>query len=201
MVEALGLGAPHAPGATPLDPDEAAGLIPGHISTQSELNEWEQANILEAGRWLKHPARKREDVLSERFARELHKRMFHRTWKWAGTFRRSDKNIGIDWRQIGVQLRNLLDDVKYQLEHKTYPADEIATRFHHRLVSIHPFPNGNGRHARMMTDVLLAKVGAANFSWGRADIVSAGATRETYLHALQAADAGNIAPLLAFVRS
>jgi len=201
MVEALGLGAPHAPVATPVDLDEAAGLLPGHIRTQSELNEWEQTNILDASRWLNHPARKSADVLSEGFARELHKRMFNRTWKWAGKFRQSDKNIGIDWRQISVQLRDLFDDVKYQLEHKTYPVDEIAARFHHRLVWIHPYPNGNGRHARMMTDALLAKIGAEPFSWGHADLISTGVTRETYLHALYAADAGDMTRLLAFVRS
>jgi len=199
VVEALGLGA-HAPGATPPDPDEASALVPTHITTQGELNEWEQQNILEAGAWLRRAAR-RHEVLSEKFARELHKRMFRRTWKWAGTFRRSDKNIGVDWRQIEVQLHDLLGDVKYQIEHATYPLDEIAARFHHRLVSIHPFPNGNGRHARMMADTLLTKQGAVPFTWGRADLMAEGAARQAYLNALRAADAGDFAPLLAFVRS
>ena len=186
--------------ATPIDPDEAAGLIPPHVRTQVELNEWEQANILEGERWALRRG-SRADPLTERFVRALHKRMFGSTWRWAGTFRSSDKNIGVDWRQVGVQLKDLLDDTRYWVAHDTYPIDEIAVRFHHRLVSIHPFPNGNGRHARLMADVLLARRGAEPFSWGRGDLVHAGAARDRYLAALKAADGGEIGPLLAFVRS
>jgi Fic-DOC domain mobile mystery protein B len=190
----------HPEAATPIAPDEAAGLIPPHIRTQAELNEWEQTNILEGERWALRRG-SRADPLTDGFVRELHKRMFGSTWRWAGTFRSSDKNIGVDWRQVGVQLKNLLDDTRYRVAHDTYPLDEIAARFHHRLVGIHPFPNGNGRHARLMTDVLLARRGTAPFSWGRGDLVHAGAARDRYLAALRAADRGEIGPLLAFVRS
>lgn len=192
------LGDAHAPGATPLDPDEAGGLIPSHISTQAQLNEWEEANILEARRWVF--ARRRRDVLTEEFARELHRRMFDKTWKWAGDFRRSGKNIGVDSRQISTRLRDLLDDARYWIEHRTYPIDEIAARFHHRLVSIHPFANGNGRHARLMADVLLVQADAPPFTWGSKTLVT-GAERETYIAVLHAADAGDIKPLLRFSRS
>ena len=186
--------------ATPLDPDEAAGLIPAHIRTQAELNEWEQTNILAGQKWALARGN-RADPLTEAFVRELHRRMFGGTWRWAGTFRTSDKNIGVDWRQVGVRLKDLLDDAHYWLEHGTDPIDELAARFHHRLVSIHPFANGNGRHARLMADCLLARRGAAPFSWGRGDLMHAGTARDRYLAALRAADAGDIGPLLEFVRS
>ncbi len=190
----------HPDAATPLDSDEASGLIPSHIRTQAELNEWEQTNILEGERWALG-RRSRTDPLTERFVRELHDRMFGKTWKWAGTFRSSDKNIGVDWRQVGVQLKSVLDDTRYRLEHGTYPLDEIAARFHHRLVGIHPFSNGNGRHARLMADVLLVRRGAEPFSWGSGDLVHAGVARDRYLAALRAADRGEIGLLLEFVRS
>lgn len=193
------IGEAHAPGATPLDPDEARGLIPRHIRTQAELNQWEQANVLDGSAWAMR-ARER-DVLSERFVRELHRRLFGNTWRWAGTFRTTGKNIGVDSAQVAVQLRELLENTRYWIEHRTFGLDEIAVRFHHRLVAIHPFPNGNGRHARLMTDVLLRRNDAAAFSWGGANLEAAGDARERYLAALRAADAGDYLPLLAFVRS
>jgi len=193
------IGEAHAPGATPLDPDEARGLIPRHIRTQAELNQWEQANVLDGSAWA---MRAREsDVLSERFVRELHRRLFGNTWRWAGTFRTTGKNIGVDAAQVAVQLRELLENTRYWIEHRTFGLDEIAVRFHHRLVAIHPFPNGNGRHARLMTDVLLRRNDAGAFSWGGTNLDAAGDARERYLAALRAADAGDYLPLLAFVRS
>ncbi len=195
----MALAFDNSPGQTPLDPDEAAGLIARHITTQGDLNEWEQANILEAVAWIS--TKRAPDVLTESFCRELHKRMFGKTWKWAGQFRRSDKNIGVDWRHIAVRLHALFDDTAYWLEHGTYPKDEAATRFHHRLVLVHPFPNGNGRHARLMTDVLLKSAGTTAFSWGGQSLIAPGEARARYLNALRAADAGDIGPLLKFSRS
>lgn len=194
------IGDAHAPGATPIDPDEKAALIPQHLVDQSQLNEWEEANIQKAVSWLEGPGRRR-DLLTEDFVRALHRRMFDKTWRWAGTFRSTGKNIGVDAAQIPVALRNLLDDMHYWLEHKTHPLDESAARFHHRLVAIHPFVNGNGRHARLMTDVLLQRNGARPFTWGRGNLLTQGATRERYLAALHAADTGDYALLLVFVRS
>ena len=127
--------------------------------------------------------------------------MFSRVWKWAGTFRRSAKNIGVDAYKIPIDLRQLLDDCRYWIEHGTYEPDEIAARFHHRLVLIHPFPNGNGRHARTAADLLLVALGHPRFTWGRANLVNAGETRDAYIAALHGADDRDIAPLLAFVRS
>ena len=193
----------YPPGATPLDADELASLIPGHITTQGELNEWEQLNIVQGEAWAR---KQRKEILNEAFVRQLHKQMFGETWQWAGNFRKSDKNIGVDWLKVGVELKNLLDDVRYQVEHATYSPDEIAVRFHHRLVVIHPFPNGNGRHARMMADLLAARLGQPRFTWGSrsltdASLIGATDTRHRYIAALQAADARDYAPLLAFARS
>ena len=192
---------PHyPPGASPLDPDEAAGLIPGHISTQGQLNEWEQANVLEGQRWALS-RRNRADPLTENFVRKLHAKMFGKTWTWAGTFRTTGKNIGVDPVQIGVKLRDLLADARYWLEHGTYPLDEAAVRLHHRLVSVHPFANGNGRHARMLADVISVRHGGIPFTWGGADLVEPGRARERYIAALRHADQNDLAVLLEFARS
>ena len=192
----VNLDYPH--GATPLDADELASLMPGHISTQGELNEWEQLNLVHGEGWAR---KQRREILSEAFVRQLHRQMFGETWKWAGEFRKSDKNIGVDWLNIGVELRKLLDDVHYQIEHASYAPDEIAVRFHHRLVAIHPFPNGNGRHARLIADLLAERLGQPRFTWGSRSLVDASATRQAYITALQAANAREHAPLLAFARS
>jgi len=183
---------------TPLTPEEQEGLIPSYITLRSELNAAEQANILEAGEWAL--ARQR-NVLDERFLTNLHKRMFGRVWRWAGQFRRTDRNIGIDPYRIPADLRQLVDDCRYWIEHGSYPPDEIAARFHHRLVLIHAFPNGNGRHARLATDLLLVKLGQPRFSWGQVNLVDATETRQRYVAALRAADHHDIGPLLEFVRS
>jgi Fic-DOC domain mobile mystery protein B len=186
-------------GATPIDADEAAGLIPTHIRTQAQLNQWEEENILEAEAWALHSAH--ADVLSEAFVRKLHRAMFNKTWRWAGKFRRSDKNIGVDFTQIATRLNQLLQNVKTQIDHKPDDFVNIVARFHHQLVWIHAFPNGNGRHARLHTDVLLRQLGHAPFTWGGINLVDASATRQAYLSALRAADLRDFAPLLAFVQS
>ncbi|AGX86718.1 mobile mystery protein B [Candidatus Symbiobacter mobilis] len=187
---------PH--GATPLDADEIASLIPGHITTQGELNEWEQLNIFQGEYWA---YQQRTEILTEDFLCQLHKQMFGETWKWAGQFRKTDTNIGVDWFKIGVEVKNLLDDARYQIEHASYPPDEIAVRFHHRLVAIHLFPNGNGRHARLMADLLVKRLGQPRFTWGSRSLVHVGETRQQYIAALQAANKHDIRPLLAFARS
>ncbi len=184
--------------ATPLAQEELEGLIPSYITLRRELNEAEQANILEAEQWAL--ARKR-DVLSEEFLKSLHKRMFNRVWRWAGEFRRTERNIGVDPRNIAVELRKLLDDCRYWIAHETFLPDEIAARFHHRLVLIHPFPNGNGRHGRLATDLLLVALGRPRFSWGSVNLIDANETRKAYVAALRAADNHDFSLLMEFVRS
>ena len=201
MEAALGvkISQQQVPGATPLDPDEQAGLIPKHLTLKRELDEFEQANILEAEAWASR--RRSRNVLSEAYVRELHKRMLKKTWKWAGTFRTTEKSIGVDPARIAVDLRNLLEDVKAWQEFGTYPLEEQAVRLHHKLVLIHPFPNGNGRHARLLTECFLRFHGAEPFTWGSASLNHASDTRSAYIAALQAADNHDLAPLLQFVRT
>jgi Fic-DOC domain mobile mystery protein B len=184
--------------ATPLTPEERRELIPAHIAYRSELNEAEQENIARAQDWAL--GRKR-DPLTEKFIRDLHKRMLGEVWKWAGKLRKSERNLGIPFFEIPMALRQLLDDTKAQIEYKTYAPDEIAVRFHHRLVAIHPFPNGNGRHARLMADLLVMRLGEERFSWGRESLRDASALRQRYIVALKAADSHDGGPLLAFSRS
>lgn len=195
----MGIEDTPADGATPLDPDEARGLIPSHITTQGQLNAWEHQNILEGMQWAASVRRK--DLLTTEFMRRLHKRLFGRTWAWAGTLRLTERNIGVAPEHIAVRLNDLCEDVRTQLQYRSYPLDAIAARFHHRLVYVHPFANGNGRFSRVMTDLLLVEQGAEPFTWGAGDLVDQGGTRNRYLEALRAADEGNYQLLLAFVRS
>ena len=154
----------HPDGATPLDVDEMQGLKHKHVTTKDELNHLEQANIEYGLRWLERE--KINDVLDDVFIRKLHKQMLGEVWEWAGTYRKTEKNIGVDPAQISVQLKNLIDDIKYWIEKKTYSPREIAARFHHRLVKIHFFPNGNGRHARILANSLLKQKRHQNeFRW------------------------------------
>lgn len=186
--------------ATPLTPEEMRELIPAHIADRNDLNEAEQENITRGQDWALG-GRRRRDLLSEKFIKDLHKRMLGDVWRWAGEFRQSERNLGIPFYEIPVAIRQLLDDVKAWIEYKSYPPDEIAVRFHHRLVQIHPFPNGNGRHARLMADLLVMSLGGERFSWGRGNLRDVGTMRKTYIAALQAADNHDIGPLLAFARS
>ena len=187
-------------GATPLDPDEAQGLLLSHITTRTELDRWEQENITEAEAWAFRRAPR--DILTDGFIKILHRRMYGHVWRWAGEYRTTGKNIGLPAWQISSELRNLCADAVAWLKHASYPPDELAARFHHRLTAIHPFPNGNGRHARMMTDILLAHLlKQPRFTWGSGNMVSAGDCRQQYIEALRAADLLDFQPLLEFVRS
>lgn len=184
--------------ATPLSEEEKEGLTPSYITLRGELNEAEQANILEAEEWA---FKRKRDVLDERFLNVLHKRMYGRVWRWAGEYRRTGKNMGVDAYRIPTKLRQLIDDCWFWIENETYPPDEIAARFHHKLVWIHAYPNGNGRHARLATDMLLTALGRPRFTWGRVNLVDTGETRQAYVEALRAADNHDYGPLFEFVRS
>jgi len=187
--------------ATPLEPQEREGLLQSWITHRKDLNEAEQENILEGAAWAR--GRRRlplERMLSVDFMQTLHKRMFGDVWQWAGTFRTTERNIGIQAYRIATELAALLSDVRFWIEHETYPRDEIAIRFHHRLVAIHPFPNGNGRHARLAADLLVERLGGEPFSWGGGSLADVGELRARYVAALRAADDHDIGPLLEFAR-
>jgi Fic-DOC domain mobile mystery protein B len=187
-------------GNTPLAPEELDDLIP-NLGTREELNEWERENILRARRWALGRSLASANPVSDEYIRKLHDRMFDQTWKWAGVYRKTEKTIGVPVQQMREMLVALLGDTNYWIENNTYPADEIAVRFHHRLVLIHLFPNGNGRHARLIADVLAVKLARPVFSWGRLSLIKPGEVREKYLQALRTADAGDVAALVEFARS
>ena len=198
----MGLELNYINGQTPLDEDEKDGLLIKTISTRGELDEFEQLNIDESKIWLLKTTLNIPKILSEKFIKELHSQMFGNVWRWAGSFRNSNKNIGVDKFEIPVHLRTLLDDTKYWIANKTFPEDEIAIRFSHRLVLIHLFPNGNGRHSRLIADVLINKgFGKDEFSWGNTNLTSSGEARSKYLSALKQADEGDYTSLIHFARS
>lgn len=198
----MGLEFEYNKGQTPLAEEEKEGLKIKTITNQQELNEFEQLNIENALEWLIHTKLKPDYVLTEKFIKTLHKRMYGDVWKWAGEFRKSEKNIGIVWTQIGIELKNLLDDTKFWIENKSYSPEEIAIRFKHRIVSIHCFPNGNGRHSRMMADVIIEKIfGREAFTWHYSTMVKANQIRKGYIDALKKADNGNIKPLIEFAKN
>jgi len=188
------------PGATPLTPEEEDGLIPAHLTLRRELNELEQANILEAETWLL--SRRRSKVVADSaFLKELHRRMFGRVWKWAGEYRKADRNIGVPWPKISYETEALCREVDFWRKEQVYPPDELAVRFHHKLVWIHCYPNGNGRHSRLAADLLVVELGRGRFSWGSASLDAPGDVRRRYIDALHCADDNDPGPLLAFARS
>jgi len=185
--------------ATPLSAEEREGLIPSQVTIRRELNEVEAQNILEGSLWAME---RKRPLISTEFARSLHQRMYGKVWSWAGEYRKTNKNIGVDANQIGRRMHETIEQFRYWLENKTYEPDELAVRFHHALVAIHPFPNGNGRWSRLMGDLMAIQLGQRRFSWGgRVDIGEHGRTRESYIAALKAADNHDMAPLIAFARS
>lgn len=186
-------------GATPLDGDEVASLLPKHITLQSELNAWEQLNILEAEKW--SFGKNHDNILSLEFIQKLHLKMFDATWTWAGCFRKTLKNIGVSPHDIQIELMKLCADVDMQVQQDFLPFDEIAARLHHRLVWIHPFPNGNGRHARILTDIFLVHHHKPRFTWGQGNFLASTEIRKTYIESLREADRQHFTPLFEFVRS
>jgi Fic-DOC domain mobile mystery protein B len=194
----------YSDGNTPIRPEEAEQLIP-RISTMGELNEYEALNILRAREWaFDSRTMKSTDPLEEPYVRELHHRMFDNVWKWAGTYRQTERNIGCDPKQIAQRIPRLLANTRYWLENKTFSTDEALLRFHHQLTTIHPFANGNGRHARMIADVVTVKYDRAEFTWGAGkDLVAQGSARTRYLGALRTLDAdeNDVKSLLEFARS
>lgn len=185
-------------GATPLDPDELEGLKFRHITTREQLNHLEQGNIQSGLLWLQK--KKHIDLLTESFIKKLHQKLFGEVWKWAGTFRKTEKSIGIDPLHIQIQLHQLLEDIRFWIANETYPPLEIALRFHHKLVFIHLFPNGNGRHARIIADELMVKIfGLHEIDWLQdADLQSFTSRRQLYIAALKAADQHDYSLLLKF---
>jgi Fic-DOC domain mobile mystery protein B len=186
--------------ATPLDPALRGDLLQTWITSRADLNEAEEENIVKRAAWGRRCG-KAADLLTEDFVKTLHKQMFGEVWKWAGTYGQSELNIGIAPHLIAAEMPTMLDHVRYRVEHNRYPPGEIAARLHHRLTQIHAFPNGDGRHARMMADLVIERLGGRAFSWGGGSLADVGTLRNQYVAALKAADNHDIGPLLAFMRS
>lgn len=197
----MGLELSYFEGQTPLNEDEKEGLLVTSITTRGELDQHEQLNIEKAIEWTIRNRFRKKRIFSEDFICNVHKRMFGDTWSWAGRFRKSDTNIGVEWTRIGVELKMLLDDAIYWVDHTTYSPDEIAIRFKYRLVMIHCFPNGNGRHSRLIADIIIESLfDSEAFTWTSSGMQEFDKVRSTYLQALREADQGNIDALLKFAR-
>lgn len=197
----MGLDLYYSEGQTPLDEDEKDGLLIKTITTRGELDEFEQLGVERANEWLLNRRLDVSKILTENFVKELHKRMFNDIWEWAGEYRKTNKNIGVDKFIIGIELKKLLDDCLFWIEKNTFSEDEIAIRLSHRMVLIHPFANGNGRHSRLIADVLINKhFTKPYFTWGSRNLVKQGEARTKYLEALRAADNNDYKLLLEFAR-
>ncbi|MEB3799603.1 mobile mystery protein B [Flavobacterium columnare] len=198
----MGLTIDYINGQTPLSEEEMEGLKIPSVTTRKELDEFEQLNIEKAIEWTLRARLKPEQLFSEKFIKDLHKKMYGDVWKWAGNFRNSEKNIGIKSYMVTMALKQLLDDALFWYQNNTYPQDEMAIRFKHRLVSIHCFPNGNGRHSRLIADLIVTKLYNANyFTWGKSNLVQANETRTNYIKALKEADNQNYKLLIEFAKS
>jgi Fic-DOC domain mobile mystery protein B len=189
-----------AAGQTPIDPDEAKGLLL-RINTQEALNRAEEENILRARTWAVRSRLVRNRLVSDSTLRRIHKEMFGGVWRWAGVYRLSDKNIGGPWGQVPVLVRQVCENFGLRVSLAGEDRDRLCVEFHYQIVNIHPFVNGNGRHARFCADRLVENLGGLPFSWGRNDLRGEGAARASYLAALQAADTGDLEPLVRFARS
>ncbi len=190
-----------ADGQTPLDHDEAAQILISAISTRGELDIVEQENIARATQWAFARNRKPHAVIDELFLRGLHKRMFGDVWRWAGNYRQSERNIGVEWWLIQQEIGGLVGDARYWVDDDVFESDELCVRFHHRLVKIHPFPNGNGRHSRLAADILSVSLGGNALTWGRGLRLEPQGLRARYIEALRAADGGDLTELIAFART
>jgi Fic-DOC domain mobile mystery protein B len=192
------------PEATPLTAEERDGLLQTWITHRRDLNEAEHENIVKGAAWARTRRQRGGDLLTDRFAQSLHRRMFGDVWSWAGSYRQTEKNLGVHPGQIHNAMAVAFDNIRYWVEHSTFPLDEIAVRLHHSLVSVHPFPNGNGRHTRLMADLMIERLGRDAFTWGGNqgnNLGDEGELRARYIAALQAADNHDLNPLIQFARS
>jgi len=197
----VGLNLNYIEGQTPIDDDEKEGLLIPTISTRGELDEFEQVNIQQAIEWTLKTRFDRNEILTKDFLLLVHKKMFNEVWRWAGTLRKTNKNIGVDKFQISIEIRKLIEDCNYWIDKNSFGPDEITIRSSHRLVQIHLFPNGNGRHSRLNADILVSNVFCKPvFPWGQSDLSKDNVFRKEYLEAIHQADNDNYKPLIAFAR-
>ncbi|HXQ81690.1 MAG TPA: mobile mystery protein B [Opitutaceae bacterium] len=189
-------------GSGPIAPKEAALLLPS-LSTRAQLDEIERLRINAARVWaMRGAVLRRGDLLTEAFVRDLHRRMFGGIWRGAGRYRTNEGGKGWEARRIPGGVRMFLDDAEGWIRFSTYPVHEAAVRLHHRLRSIQPWSNGNGRHARLLADIVVASQGEEPLTWGsRSDPAGSPRAGARYLDAIRAADSGGMERLVDFARS
>lgn len=199
----MALTGAHAPGATPLTDEDLQGLRIPSVRTHGDLNQAEAANIVRGQEWaLRARSARMPDMLSDRFMQRLHEAMFGTVWTWAGDYRLVDTNIGVPHHLIREHLHNVYADAHAWIEHDTYSPEEFSVRLHYRIVTVHPFPNGNGRHARMLADIVLARhFKRPALPWRNSPLNTANAVRQAYIAALVAADHHDFGPLMTFATS
>lgn len=195
---------PEPTGATPIEEEDLKGLIPDFVATRADLNRVEFDNISKALTWGIQQARVLgpDGLLEYGFLMKLHRQMFGDVWRWAGTNRRRINNIGSLPEVIVSEAHAALEDMKYWHTNGVFESDERAARLHCRLVTIHPFPNGNGRCTRLIADMYLVTIDEPMFTWGSRSIDVDGDARKRYIDALvKARNEDDYGDLLAFARS
>lgn len=126
-------------------------------------------------------------VFDSRLILDLHHIVFGNLYLWAGKWRNVVTNIGIDVGKIPYAIAEYADHVNYMKNAAMDREGLVNCLFytHHRYTQIHPFNNGNGRTARLITDLVANMNGYQNIQLYVRD---AGAERENYKAALKAAD-------------
>lgn len=186
--------------------DDTSGLILTHLTTRTERNAAEAHIIsLAYDKYIFEARRKKQGArwFTNEFICAVHRDMFGSIWDWAGKYRTDNLNIGVDWRLISEQIHLLCDDFLYwDSTTSTMTVLEVAARLQNRLTKIHPFRNGNGRHARLITDIFFYSRRHPLPEWPQTHLMSEGhQIRELYIAAMQKADQGDFSSLIRFLEN
>lgn len=186
-----------------MDPDARQFLLPEHadVATNNELNELEALNIADAFAWADDQTWQTADFFTQHVLREIHAKMFDQVWVWAGTYRSREVNIGnCPPEEISTRLEQVLGNLSYQSENGR-SAHDVCTALHHCIAQIHPFPNGNGRHARLVARLLAQTMGLerSSLTWGSTEYADEDTRKAAYISSLRAADDGDFGPLKSFI--
>ncbi len=187
-------------GATPID--DVSGLLVD-ITTRGELNDAEGLNILTATDWIDKG--RIDDLFTVQFYRELHTKMYDQVWSWAGALRSQTgqtthpgsrpEAVDLDLGRVAMEFHcewEALNDNSHLLP--------FISRYHHALVLVHPFNNGNGRWSRLAADAVIQRLaGRPPLTWATDTLVVDSDERKEYIAALQAADTGDFQPLLDYI--
>ena len=189
-------------GATP--GGDTSGLLLEHLSTTTARNAAETEAISRAyDKYVFRARRKKQGTewLTDDFIRRVHADMLGTIWEWAGKYRQTKFNLGVDPHLIREQIKLFTEDFLYwNGTESTMSVIEIAARIQHRLTNIHPFTNGNGRHARLITDIFLHSRKLPIPQWPQIQLMAQGnEIGEQYITAMKKADNGDINDLIQFI--